>query len=248
MAKYYPQKPRMSEVVSVVAHQLKNPLTVIKSYLEVLISEDLGKVNQNQKEYLGDALKNIKRMAKIVDYLLDVSRIEEGKYQIALKKFSLEKITQEIIKDFSLWIRAFNSEVSLKFPRDLLQVISDPLKIRQVIENLIFNALKFKSPGRGKIEITFKRKGKFILFSCKDNGIGIPREDFKKIFSKFYRSEKAMELDPSGTGLGLYINKAIITLSGGKIWFKKNKGPGMTFFFTLPVAKTLVFDTEQKAA
>lgn len=232
-----PEKPKMAEVVSIVAHQLKNPLSVLKGYLEVLLSEDFGKINEKQKEYLSDALENIGRMTRIVNYLLDVSRIEEGRYELKFEKTSLEKITQEVIKDFSSWAEASNCEITLKTPKKLPKVLVDPLKIRQVIENLISNAIKFKGPGRGKIEITLEQKGNQFLFSCKDNGVGIPKGDFKKVFTKFYRSEQAMELDPGGTGLGLYINKAIIELSGGKIWFEKNKDFGMTFYFTLPIAK-----------
>jgi len=228
----------MSEVVSVVAHQLKNPLSVIKGYLEVLIGEELGKINAKQKEYLSDAFENVGRMSRIVNYLLDISRIEEGRYELKLEKVNLEKITSQVIKDFSFWVKASNCQILFKKPKKLPKVLVDPLKIRQVIENLISNAVKYKSVGLGKIEISIKKKDKNLTFACKDNGIGIPKEDFKKVFSKFYRSEKAIELDPSGSGLGLHINKAIVTLAGGKIWFRKNKDVGMTFYFTLPVAKT----------
>jgi len=233
-----PEKPKMSEVVSVVAHQLKNPLSVIKGYLEVLIGEELGKINAKQKEYLSDAFENVGRMSRIVNYLLDISRIEEGRYELKLEKVNLEKITSQVIKDFSFWVKASNCQILFKKPKKLPKVLVDPLKIRQVIENLISNAVKYKSVGLGKIEISIKKKDKNLTFACKDNGIGIPKEDFKKVFSKFYRSEKAIELDPSGSGLGLHINKAIVTLAGGKIWFRKNKDVGMTFYFTLPVAKT----------
>ena len=233
-----PEKPKMSEVVSVVAHQLKNPLSVIKGYLEVLIGEELGKINAKQKEYLSDAFENVGRMSRIVNYLLDISRIEEGRYELKLEKVNLEKMTGQVIKDFSFWVKASNCQILFKKPKKLPKVLVDPLKIRQVIENLISNAVKYKSVGLGKIEISIKKKDKNLTFACKDNGIGIPKEDFKKVFSKFYRSEKAIELDPSGSGLGLHINKAIVTLAGGKIWFRKNKNVGMTFYFTLPIAKT----------
>lgn len=231
------QKPKMAEVVSIVAHQLKTPLSVIKGYVEVLLEGDLGETNEKQKEYLSDALENIRRMAKIVNYLLDVSRIEEGRYELKLEKTSLEEITQEVIRNLSSWAKASNCQFVFKKSSLLPRALIDSLKIQQVIENLISNALKYKNPGQGKIEISLKKVGRDVLFSCKDNGIGIPKEDSKKIFTKFYRSEKAVEADPSGTGLGLYINKAIIELNDGKIWVKKNKGPGMTFYFTLPIAK-----------
>jgi len=231
------QKPKIAEVVSIVAHQLKTPLSVIKGYVEVLLEGDIGKINKKQKEYLSDTFENIHRMAKIVNYLLDVSRIEERRYELKLAKTSLEEITQQVIKNLSSWVKASNCKIIFKKSLPIPKVFIDSLKVQQVIENLISNALKYKNPGQGKIEISLKKVGRNVLFFCKDNGIGIPKEDLKKIFTKFYRSEKAVEADPSGTGLGLYINKAIIELNDGKIWVKKNKGQGLTFYFTLPIVK-----------
>lgn len=226
---------KVAEVVSITAHQLKSPIAVIKGYLEALVSGDCGQINHFQKDYLNDALENVKRMSNFVENLLDVSRIEGGQLDIKLEPVALEKITSQILVDFFPWVKANNAEVNFKKPKKLPQVLTDPIKIRQVIENLISNAIKYKRR-RGKVEITIKQKGKKVLFACKDNGIGIPKKDFRKVFSKFYRSEEAMELDPSGSGLGLYVNKAIIELSGGKIWFSKNKNSGMTFCFALPIA------------
>ena len=238
MSQKLSKKTKVSEVISIVAHQLKNPISVLKGYLEALISEDFGRLNQKQKEYLSDSLENIKRMIEIVSNLLDVSKIESGKYEMKPATVDLKKIAGQVINDFSLWIQASNCEIALKTAarKDFLAK-ADPLKIRQVIENLISNAIKYKSKGRSKIVIFLKKINKKIIFSCQDNGIGIPKEDFKNVFTKFYRSEKALEVDPNGSGLGLYIDKAIINLSGGKIWFKRNKDHGTTFYFTLPLAR-----------
>lgn len=233
-----PKKPRITEVVSIIAHQLKSPLSAIKGYLEALVSGDCGEINSLQKEYLEDALENIERMKKNIDDLLIVQRIEEGKYKIKPRPITLEDLTFEVLADFSLWAKALNCKIFFEKPEKLPAISGDPWGIRQVIENFISNAVKY-SRGRGRVEVSiaFTRKGDQVIFSCKDNGISVPRKDFQKVFTKFYRGEKAMELDPSGSGLGLYINKAIIEVSGGKTWFTKNKGPGMTFYFSLPIAK-----------
>ncbi|TSC75284.1 MAG: GAF sensor signal transduction histidine kinase [Parcubacteria group bacterium Gr01-1014_30] len=231
------EKPKLAEVVSITAHYLRNPLTIIRTYLEALIFEDLGKINQKQKEYLLDALENVKRMKETVNQFLDIFLVEEKRYKMILEPAVLGDLTDEVIGDFSLLTKASNCEVFFRKPKNLPKVLTNQLKIRQVIENLISNALKYKRIGRGKIEIALVKSGKNIVFSCKDDGIGIPHKDFKKVFTKFYRSEQAIESDPSGAGLGLYINKAIIELSGGKIWFKKNKDFGMTFYFRLPIAQ-----------
>lgn len=231
------ERPKMSEVISIVAHQLKNPISVLRGYLEVLISEDFGEINQKQREYLEDALENTKRMRRIVGYLLDVTRIEEGKYEMKLRPIDLGKMVSEVINGFCSWAQASNCKILFKKPRKLPLVLTDSLKIRHVVENLISNALKFKPPGSKIVEVALEKKDKEVLFYCKDDGIGIPKDDFKKVFTKFYRSEESMEVDPGGTGLGLYIDKATIELSGGKMWFSKNKGLGMTFYFTLPITK-----------
>ncbi len=226
------------EATSIAAHQLKNPISIIKNYLEVLSSEEIGKLNEKQKEYLSDIAEILEKMRRIVEYLLEISRIEEGKYKLKKEKFSLEDLTENVIKDFKIWAQATNTEIFFKREKNLPKVFSDPIRIRHVIENFISNAIKYKKPEKkGKIIISIKKRGKFLLFSCKDNGIGIPKKDFKKVFTKFYRSEKATQLDPQGTGLGLFIDKATIEESGGKIGFKKNRGSGMTFYFTLPCSK-----------
>jgi len=234
MAKKY----KIAEAISIIAHQLKNPIAIIKGYLEALISGDFGKINPMQREYLNDAITNVLRMSRIIDNLIEVSAIEEGKYKLNLKKVSLEDIASDVARDFFHWAKASNCKIIFKKPKKLPQVFADPIKIRQVIENLISNAIKYNL-GRGIIEVfvTLRKKEGEIIFCCKDNGISIPKEDFKKVFTKFYRSEKAMEIDPSGSGLGLYINKAIVELGGGKIWFSKNPKKGMTFCFSLLIAK-----------
>lgn len=231
-------RPKISEEISIVAHQLKNPISVLKGYLEVLLSEDIGKLNPKQKEYLLDVLENIRLMKEIVIDLLEISKIEAGKYELKIEATDLEKITQDVIDNFSIWAQASNSKLIFKKSENGLPLAkADPLKIRQVVENLISNSLKYNTGGQGEIEIALKKIGNKIVFSCKDNGIGLVKEDSKKVFTKFYRSDRAIEMDSTGSGLGLYINKAIVELSGGKIWFKLNKKRGVTFYFSLLIAK-----------
>jgi len=230
------RKTRISEPVSVVAHQLKNPITVLKSYLEVLESQDIGKINAKQREYLRISLENVQKMSAMVGNLLDVSQIEEDRYNLRPRDTDLVEIIQEVIDDLSLWAKARNSEIIFTPPKELPRAYVDPAKIRTVLENLISNAVKYKDLRAGKVEIDVELKAGEILFTCKDNGFGIPKLEHGKVFSKFYRSSEALDVEPSGTGIGLYINKAIIGLSGGKIWFKRNKDVGITFYFTLPLA------------
>ena len=232
------RKPKIAETISIVTHQLKSPLSVIKSYLEALISGDCGEVNSLQREYLSDALENVERMKRNIDDLLIIQRVEEGKLKIERNPVSLDKITSDVLKNFFYWAKASNCQIFFKKSKKLPLVLGDPQAIRGVIENLVANAIKYtQEKGKIVISIVPSKTNEKIIFSCKDNGIGIPEKDFKKIFTKFYRSDRAMELDPLGAGLGLYINKAIVTLCGGEIWFSRNKDAGMTFYFSLPVAK-----------
>lgn len=236
------EKSKISETISIAAHQLRHPISVIKSYLEALSSEDLGKLNLKQKEYIEDALENVRRITETVNQLLDISRVEEGRYELKLEPISLVEITESVVRELALWVEASNCKIIFKKPKEIFPpVLTDSLKIQQVVGNLITNAVKYKKAGQGIVEITLTKNRKEIIFSCKNNGIGIPKEDFKKVFTKFYRSEEAMEIDPTGAGLGLYLNQATVEASGGKIWFSKNKDFGTTFSFSLPVFSASLF-------
>lgn len=227
---------KVSDPISIVSHQLKNPISVLKTYIEVLLSEDIGKLNLKQEEYLLDCLSNVKRMAAIVTELLDVSKIEENKLLLKPARINLTEVVKRMADEFYLLTRASNAEIFFNAKEDFY-VSVDIERIRGVLENIISNSIKYKYPQMyGKIEIELSRKDGSVEFICKDNGIGIPDEDIGKVFTKFYRSEEASTLDSTGTGLGLYINKAAIELSGGKIWFKNNKDKGVTFYFSLPLA------------
>lgn len=225
---------KLGEVISIVSHQFKTPLSAIKGYLEVLIVEDLGKINEKQKEYLEGAMQNTLRMIELVKDLLDVSRIEQGELDFKTKPSNLEKIVRKIIKEFSSFVRAKNSTIYFKSLNKIPIINIDPLKIEQVISNLISNAIKYNKR-KGKIDVYLERKGSEVIFHCKDNGIGISKPDKKKVFNKFYRSEKAIMLATGGSGLGLFIAKAIIEKSKGKIWFESKRGEGSSFCFSLPI-------------
>ncbi len=227
-------KHKLSEVISIVSHQFKTPLSAIKGYLEVLLNQDLGKINLKQKEYLEDAMENTVRMIALVKDLLDVSQIEQGKLDFKVNLSDLEKIIKGVIKDFSSFFKAKNCEVFFKALNKIPLINIDSLKIEQVIYNLISNAIRY-SGTKGKVEITLEKKEGNVCFCCKDNGIGVPKEDKKKIFTKFYRSEKAITFSTGGSGLGLFISKAIIKKSKGRIWFKSKENEGSIFCFSLPI-------------
>ena len=173
MEKTKSRKYKIAETISIIAHQLKNPIAIIKGYLEALLAGDCGEINLKQREYLGDALFNVKEMSKTIDNLIDASRIDEGEYKLKLQPVSLEEITFQVLSEFHQWAQAANCKIVFRKQKDLPPVLTDPAKIKQVISNLISNAIKYNL-GQGVVEVSIllkKRKGA-ILFNCKDNGIG----------------------------------------------------------------------------
>ncbi len=226
-------KHKLAETVSIVSHQLKTPLSAIKGYLEVLISEDLGKLNKEQKEYLKTVLENTERMKTLVKDILNVTRIEANKVEINKKPTDLAQLVKETVDNYSLFARAHNCKLSFESPDDLPLVKTDPIKIKEVVSNFISNAI-FYNKKSGEVKVTLSQKKNKVVLCCKDTGIGISQKAKDKIFQKFYRSEEAISVTPKGSGLGLFISKAIIEKSGGKIWFKSEKGKGSTFCFSLP--------------
>lgn len=224
----------ITEVTSVISHQLKTPLSAIKSALEVIEKGDLGALTKDQKEYIGLALENVERMITLVKDLLDASRIEEGRMHLSLESTDLVALVRRVVDDVRVFAEAKNTSITLEAEDGIPAIMIDGIKIQEVVNNLIMNAIKY-SKGKGKVTISLKKDGKNILFSCSDNGIGIAEADRAKMFGKFYRSPRVSALAPDGSGLGLYISKAIIELSGGKIWFESEVDKGTTFSFTLPV-------------
>ena len=223
-----------SEFISIVSHQLRSPLSNLKWSIEILSSGRLGKIGGKQAEYLRILTDNTERMGELVSDLLTVSRIEQGRLPLQKSSFSLAKLTEEIIEKYKPYASASNVEISFQAEESLPRVIADLSQIKSVIENLLDNAIRYIK-GRGEIEIKINKKDHKLLFEIKDTGVGIPREDQKRIFQKFFRSMNVMRHQTQGSGLGLYIAKSIVEKSGGKIWFKSKEGEGTTFWFTLPI-------------
>ena len=187
-----------------------------------------------QKEYMQDMESNVLRMRELVSKLLDVSRIEEKRLELNQKTFDLFPMAEDVVKDLTMWAKTKGSIIILNKGRGKFYIHSDPIKIRDVIENFISNAVKYNPSSKGQIEVSIEREEGFVKLRCKDNSIGVEKEDNEKVFTKFFRSDKATNLDTRGTGLGLYLSKAIIEQSGGTIGFEKNEGSGSTFYFKMP--------------
>jgi signal transduction histidine kinase len=225
-----------SEFVSVVSHQLRSPLSNLKWAIEILMSGKITSVNEKQLEYLQILRENSRRMEGLISDLLIVSRIQQGKYALREEKVSFRDLVEKVIENARIFSKASNVEIKLEAKEELSQIFIDPFQIKLVIENLLDNAIRYTKEG-GSIEIKMEKKNNDLRFEIRDNGVGIPKEDQKYIFQKFFRSENVLKYQTDGSGLGLYIAKSIIEKSKGKIGFKSQEGVGSTFWFTLPIAQ-----------
>lgn len=223
-----------SEFIRIVTHQLRSPLTNLKWAVEILMSERLGKIEERQKEYFRILKENSLRMSNLVKDLLIVSRIEEGSLMIKEQKVSLEKIINKVILKFQPFANALNIEIVFEKEDNIPEVFIDSYQIELVIENLLENAIRY-TKGKGRVEIRLRKREKDLYFEVKDEGVGIPKEDQKFIFQKFFRSKKAIREQTQGTGLGLFIVKSIIKKMKGEIGFQSEENKGSTFWFTLPI-------------
>lgn len=225
-----------SEFISVVSHQLRSPLTNLNWTLDLLISGTLDGTQEKQAEYFKILKENSSRMGELVDDLLIVSRLETASLSIKKEEISLKDIVEKLIEEFRVFAMASNVEIVFKPQKDLPKIITDSAQVKLVIENLLDNAIRYIRD-KGKVEIKLNREGNYLLFEIKDNGVGIPKDDQKYIFQKFFRSENILKAQTRGSGLGLYICKGIIEKLGGKIGFRSQENKGSTFWFTLPLIK-----------
>ena len=230
-----------SEFVSIVSHQLRTPLSSLRWSLDLLRGKRLGPINKKQKEYLDIINESNKRMIDLVNDLLNVNRIEEGRLEVRPKSFSLGDLAEKIIEEVKPLAEDKGVTIDFYLEKKLPSVYADSNRIRMVIQNLIENAVKYsnKEIKNRFVKARIERKDENKLrFSAEDNGIGIPFGLRKMVFGKFFRGDSLVKQRTEGTGLGLFISKGIINLSNGEIGFKSKEGKGSTFWFTLPIKKS----------
>lgn len=224
-----------TEFVSLSAHQLRTPLSAIKWILRMILDGDLGSLKEEQKEFLEKAYYSNERMINLINDLLNITRIEEGRFIFEFKEVNLLEVAEQVIE--SLRDEIERKKIKFEFQKltKIPQIKADIEKIKIAIENLIDNAITY-TPEGGKVTVIL-RSNQEIYFSVKDSGIGIPEDQKERIFTKFFRAKNALKMETEGSGLGLYITKNIIEAHGGKIGFESKEGQGSTFYFTLPIKK-----------
>jgi len=224
-----------NEFVSTVSHELRTPLTSIKGYVDLILDGSAGDINEIQTEFLGIVKENSDRLVELINEMLDISRIESGRVHLKVEPLDMAESVRGAVDTFRAVLSQSGRTITMSVSDNLPQVAADRDRVGQVLINLISNAFKY-SPGGGEITVTARHEGDFVSVSVTDQGLGISREDQKRLFTKFYRVDSAMTREIGGTGLGLSICKTILELLGGSIGVKSTAGKGSTFWFKLPVA------------
>ena len=224
-----------TEFVSLASHQLRTPLSAINWYAEMLLNGDAGRLKAEQANYVQEIYRGNQRMVELVNALLNVSRLELGTFIIEPTDCDIRQIADETIDEIDHKMYEKQIKFTKKYDKKI-KVMSLDKKLTMIIfQNLLSNATKY-TPSKGKIELVIAVEGKKLLITVKDNGMGIPKAQQDKIFSKLFRADNVRKTDTEGTGLGLYIIKSIVENVGGKIWFESEENKGTTFFITIPLS------------
>ncbi|MCX7680740.1 MAG: ATP-binding protein [Anaerolineae bacterium] len=222
-----------SELIANISHELRTPLGLIKVFCTTLLREDIALDPVTQRELLHDIDEETERLERIVDNLLDLSRIEDGRLQLQKQPTNLNPLIEEVVKDMAPEAQPTLHRIICDLPSTPLVAIVDPRRIEQVLRNLISNAIKY-SPQGGEIVIGGRGDNTQILVWVRDQGIGIPQEDLERIFERFYRVPNEVTSRVGGAGLGLAVCRGIVEAHGGRIWAESTLHKGSTFYFTLP--------------
>ncbi|MFH0875982.1 MAG: HAMP domain-containing sensor histidine kinase [archaeon] len=232
---------RLNEVkdnfLSSVSHELKTPLTSIKTYNQIIYNQILGPINNKQKEAINTILSSINCLEALIKNILDVSKYEAGKAEFNIELFDLNKIIPIVEKEFEPQLSTIQATLIINIAKKGVIIYADKQKITQVFRNLINNAIKYRSEKKLKIEINIKRTKKEVIISIRDNGIGISKENQKNLFSKFYQIDSGPARKTEGTGLGLFIIKHIVEGHSGNLNVISKLGKGTSFIIHLPVKK-----------
>lgn len=225
-----------SEFVSIASHQLRTPISGIRWETELLLSKSRKGLCEKQIEHIESIRFLSSKMTKLVNDLLDVTKMDQSRFVLKKEAVNFPRILNEVISEISPLLGSKNIRLILNVGSDLPEAAGDSDRIKMVIDNLINNAVKYSS-NKGKINVELAKKNGCLIFSVKDNGVGIPSSQQFRIFEKFFRSDNAVKYQTEGTGLGLYISKNIIEQSGGEIWFDSMENSGSVFSFSLPIKR-----------
>jgi signal transduction histidine kinase len=227
--------------VSTVSHELRTPLTSIRAFSEIL--HDHPALPQAERErFLVIIIQETARLTRLINQILDLSRIESGLAQWRDSLIDLRGVIEETAAANGQLFRERDARLDVRLPARAPKVRADLDRIVQVLVNLLSNAAKFVEPGRGRVEISLVEEDGHVRIDVRDNGPGIPREEQDVIFERFRQGRDALTGKPGGTGLGLHISRRIVEHFGGRIWVTSRRGEGACFSFTLPFATQPVLE------
>ncbi len=227
-----------TEFVSFVSHELKQPMTSMKGYTDLLMKGIGGALNDQQKQFIQVIRNNVGRMDQLVQSLLDISRIESGRLRLEMSEVAPEELISEAVQAFEPTISAKNQTIEVNIEVNLPAVTGDRVRLLQVLTNLVSNANKY-TPEGGVVTIHAARwmegDQNYVRWSVQDTGIGMTPEEQERLFTKYFRASSAAVRSVQGTGLGLVITRSIIEMHGGRIWVESEHQKGSTFSFIIPV-------------
>jgi len=221
-----------SNLLSTVSHELRTPLAIIKGYSTMLVDYDRRLGTREKKEHLQSIDRATDRLTELVDRLLDMSRLEAGLLKLDKRPTNISKLIQETAAEAKL--RAPGCKIILKIKEGLPVMDSDAKRVRQVLDNIIDNAIKYSDEGT-EVVLEAKQMDSELQVSITDQGMGIPAEDLGRVFDRMYRIEQRLTPDMGGIGLGLAICRGLVEAHGGNIWVESELGKGSTFRLALPI-------------
>lgn len=223
------------EFASLATHQLRTPLASIKGFVSLLIEKEAGGLNGQQSHYVSEILKADNGMIKLVNAMLNVSRIELGTLAVNPEPAYLPEICDNVLEGLAPVIAAKKINILKTYDKALPSISVDISLAHAIFQNLISNAVKYNIEG-GRIKIAVEKSGSEAVIKVEDTGCGIPKSQQSKIFSKLFRADNAVQKEAEGTGLGLYIVKSILEQAGGRIWFESEENKGSVFYAAIPLS------------
>jgi two-component system sensor histidine kinase KdpD len=223
-----------AEFMSAVSHELRTPLGLIRGYTTTLQREDVEVDRPTRRQFLQVIAEETVKLQRMIDELLDASRLQAGRLSMEKKAVALGALIQEGVDRFRATLEQSGHAVLVHQPQQDHPVMADPLRVEQVLHNLLDNAVRYSGPGT-VLEVYVAHEDGYGVVSVADRGDGIPEVEQERIFEPFYRGENAARRSIRGTGLGLAICRGIVEAHGGRIWVESSAGKGSTFFFTLPL-------------
>jgi len=230
------EEVKKNEFMSTAAHELKTPLTSIHGFSQLLQKSEIAKDDEKRGKYLGIIESETIRLSKLVNDVLDISRIDLNTIKLENEEIDIGKMTEEIKTEMDVQTAQKGLISEYIVEKNMPKLYSDRERVQQVLMNLINNSVKYTP--KGKITVKVSKENDFVHFMVKDTGVGIAKENQSKIFSRFYQVDSSYTRSGGGVGLGLSLCKELINLMGGKIWFVSEYGKGSEFHFTLPIGSS----------